>query len=192
MAATVTRKVSGRQLVSIAVLLTVGLVCLIAGYHLIEVYYVGNRAAQSKIRHIGSLTQEPASKAVPLLIGLAADADSDVSDAAFRAIAGNFRNEAMPYLERALESPDEKKIEAALMIITPETYKGASHQSIRDIAISRDNSQRLQLLAVTTLECLGDMDALREIAHGHPDKMIREAAAFKIKQKRKGMEKGHY
>jgi hypothetical protein len=134
--------------------------------------------AKPSVGQIGRLTHEPASKAVPLLIGFLSDNDQDVRNYAASTLLARYRGDAEPYLKEALLSKDSNSLEAVLLIVEMGRYSSLRDQ-VRDVAWSPAHPE-LQMSATLTLKALGDIEGLQMIAERHSDETIRRAAEHLI------------
>jgi len=127
-----------------------------------------------KCQQIASLTRRPAAEALPVLIGFLGDNDDPVRYCATWAINQYRRDDAGPYVKKALASSDTKTVDGALFIIGMRRYS-TLREEVRHIVWSA-HDLHLQMSATITLHDLGDTDGIRKIAEKHPDKKVREVA----------------
>jgi membrane protease YdiL (CAAX protease family) len=120
------------------------------------------------------LAKEPPEKAVPAIIGFLANPDDYVRACATDTLLKRYPNDIVPYFKEVLASGDTKTIGGVLFVIEMGRFSEMK-PDVRRVAWSVDD-QSIQLGATITLECLKDIDGLRDIAKNHPNAVVRRAA----------------
>ncbi len=127
-----------------------------------------------KCQQIYLLTREPVQKALPAIIAFLGDPDDGVRAYATDILIHHYRDDAEPYLKKALASSDRKLLDGALFAVELGRWSGLK-QEVRNVVWSVDDLH-VQLSAMITMWQLGDADGLRDIAQKHLKEKVRESA----------------
>ena len=126
-------------------------------------------------RQMEALKEEPAERAIPLIVEQLGNPDIRVQSGANVILTTRYRDAAGPYLREALSSSNPELVTATMRIIGGNNFRELVPE-IRRLAWDHA-SQDVQIGAILQLMLLGETAELESIATDHPQPKIRRAAS---------------
>jgi len=126
-------------------------------------------------RQMEALKEEPAERAIPLIVEQLGNPDIRVQSGANSILTTRYRDAAGPYLREALSSSNPELVTATMRIIGGKNFRELVPE-IRRLAWDHE-SQDVQIGAILQLMLLGETAELESIAADHPQPKIRRAAS---------------
>lgn len=126
-------------------------------------------------RQMEALKEEPAERAIPLIVEQLGNPDIRVQSGANSILTTRYRDAAGPYLREALSSSNPELVTATMRIIGGKNFQELIPE-IRRLAWDHE-SQDVQIGAILQLMLLGETAELESIAADHPQPKIRRAAS---------------
>ena len=125
-------------------------------------------------RQMEALKEEPAERAIPLIVEQLGNPDIRVQSGANVILTTRYRDAAGPYLREALSSSNPELVTATMRIIGGNKFRELVPE-IRRLAWDHE-SEDVQVCAILQLMLLGETAELESIAADHPQPKIRRAA----------------
>ena len=125
-------------------------------------------------RQMEALKEEPAERAIPLIVEQLGNPDIRVQSGANVILTTRYRDAAGPYLREALSSSNPELVTATMRIIGGNKFRELVPE-IRRLAWDHE-SEDVQECAILQLMLLGETAELESIAADHPQPKIRRAA----------------
>ena len=126
-------------------------------------------------RQMEALKNEPAERAIPLIVEQLGNPDIRVQSGANSILTTRYRDAAGPYLREALSSSNPELVTATMRIIGGNNFRELVPE-VRRLAWDHE-SQDVQIGAILQLMLLGETEELESIAADHPQPKIRRAAS---------------
>jgi len=126
-------------------------------------------------RQMEALKEEPAERAIPLIVEQLGNPDLRVQSGANSILTTRYRDAAGPYLREALSSSNPELVTATMRIIGGNKFRELIPE-VRRLAWDHE-SQDVQIGAMLQLKLLGETAELESIAADHPQPKIRRAAS---------------
>lgn len=126
-------------------------------------------------RQMEALKEEPAERAIPLIVEQLGNPDIRVQSGANSILTTRYRDAAGPYLREALSSSNPELVTATMRIIGGNNFRELIPE-VRRLAWDHE-SQDVQIGAILQLMLLGEIKELESIAADHPQPKIRRAAS---------------
>ena len=126
-------------------------------------------------RQMEALKEEPAERAIPLIVEQLGNPDIRVQSGANVILTTRYRDAAGPYLREALASADPEVVQSTMRLITRDTFPELVPE-IRRVAWQHESTD-LQVFAVLQLMSLGETAELESIAADHPQPKLRRIAS---------------
>jgi HEAT repeat protein len=126
-------------------------------------------------RQMEALKEEPAERAIPLIVEQLGNPDIRVQSGANVILTTRYRDAAGPYLREALSSSNPELVTATMRIIGGNNFRELIPE-VRRLAWDHE-SQDVQIGAILQLMLLGETADLESIAADHPQPKIRRAAS---------------
>jgi len=126
-------------------------------------------------RQMEALKEEPAERAIPLIVEQLGNPDIRVQSGANSILTTRYRDAAGPYLREALSSSNPELVTATMRIIGGKNFQELIPE-IRRLAWDHE-SQDVQIGAILQLMLLGETAELESIAADHPQPKIRRVAS---------------
>ena len=125
-------------------------------------------------RQMEALKDEPAGRAIPLIIKYLGNPDIRVRSCAHVILESRYRDSAGPYLREALSSSDIELIQATVLLAEENAFPELVPELSR-IAWEHESSEA-QICAIIQMMKLGDSKEIASIATDHPVPRVRRAA----------------
>jgi len=126
-------------------------------------------------RQMEALKNEPAERAIPLIVEQLGNPDIRVQSGANSILTSRYRDAAGPYLREALSSSNPELVTATMRIIGGKNFRELIPE-VRRLAWDHE-SQDVQIGAILQLMLLGETKELESIAADHPQPKIRRGAS---------------
>ena len=126
-------------------------------------------------RQMEALKEEPAERAIPLIVEQLGNPDIRVQSGANSILTTRYRDAAGPYLREPLSSSNPELVTATMRIIGGNNFRELVPE-IRRLAWDHE-SQDVQIGAILQLMLLGETAELESIAADHPQPKIRRVAS---------------
>ncbi|MEI8368432.1 MAG: type II CAAX endopeptidase family protein [Planctomycetia bacterium] len=126
-------------------------------------------------RQMEALKEEPAERAIPLIVEQLGNPDIRVQSGANSILTSRYRDAAGPYLREALSSSNPELVTATMRIIGGKNFRELIPE-VRRLAWDHE-SQDVQIGAILQLMLLGETKELESIAADHPQPKIRRGAS---------------